>query len=161
MVGVVMLVIMLVLLSIERTRCGGHLGGGGAQADRGRDEGQQEGGEAQHVNGVIPYGGTVCWKKFCYHGQMLNDDAKSDLGNRLRRIEGQVQGLQRMVEEGRYCVDIMLQVSAVQGALTRVNSAILGSHLDTCVRHALEKGDEARKAKVVEELQVLYERHRR
>ncbi len=92
---------------------------------------------------------------------MLDDDAKSDLGKRLRRIEGQVQGLQKMVEEGRYCVDIMLQVSAVQGALTRVSTAVLGSHLDTCVRHALESDDAKRKAKVVEELQTVFARYRR
>jgi CsoR family transcriptional regulator, copper-sensing transcriptional repressor len=92
---------------------------------------------------------------------MLDEASKSDVHKRLRRIEGQVQGLQRMVDENRYCVDVMLQLSAVQGALTRVSSTMLGCHLNTCVRSALESGDSERQTKVIEELQTLFDRHRR
>jgi CsoR family transcriptional regulator, copper-sensing transcriptional repressor len=92
---------------------------------------------------------------------MLDEASKSDVHKRLRRIEGQVQGLQRMVEENRYCVDVMLQLSAAQGALTRVSSQVLAAHLHTCVQSALESGDRKRQNKVIDELQTLFERHRR
>jgi len=64
-----------------------------------------------------------------------------------------------MIDDDRYCVDIMLQISAVQGALTRVSTQILGRHLDTCVRAALDSGDANRQAEVVEELQTVFARH--
>ncbi|SFV05991.1 MULTISPECIES: metal-sensitive transcriptional regulator [Alicyclobacillus] len=70
---------------------------------------------------------------------------KEDLLRRLRRIEGQVRGLQKMIEEDRYCVDILVQVSAVKSALHQVGLTILESHTRGCVADALanrEQGDE-------------------
>ena len=59
---------------------------------------------------------------------MLNAETKGKALTRLKRIEGQVQGIQRMVEEEKYCVDILLQLSAVQGALTQVSRLLLARH---------------------------------
>lgn len=72
---------------------------------------------------------------------MLDDATKRAVLSRLKRIEGQVQGLQRMVDEEKYCVDILLQVSAVQGALAQVGRLILGRHIESCVAEAFTSGD--------------------
>lgn len=74
---------------------------------------------------------------------------KKNLKNRLKRIEGQVRGLQRMVKEEKYCVDIMHQINAVQGGLKGVSLKILDKHVHGCVQRAVknEEGDE-----VIEEL---------
>ncbi len=75
---------------------------------------------------------------------------------RLKRIEGQVRGLVRMVEEERYCVDILTQVEAVRAALKRVADRILHDHVEHCVAGALRSGDVRRQQKKIEELmQVL------
>jgi DNA-binding FrmR family transcriptional regulator len=65
-------------------------------------------------------------------------DAKDAYLKRLRRIEGQVRGLQRMVEEDVYCIDILTQVSAARSALQSVATGLVQDHLDHCVRHAIE-----------------------
>ena len=72
------------------------------------------------------------------------------LHNRLRRIEGQVRGLQRMVDEDAYCVDILTQVAAVQTALEQVAVNVLDGHVRHCVGHAVEQGEAAMEAKVKE-----------
>ena len=59
---------------------------------------------------------------------------------RLRRIEGQIRGLQKMVEEDRYCPDIMIQLSAVQEAVRTVGRGLMRNHLTHCVTHAVKKG---------------------
>ena len=68
---------------------------------------------------------------------MLDGETKTRARGRLRRIEGQVQGLQRMIEADAYCVDILLQISAVQGALEQVQKLLLGRHIESCVSEAL------------------------
>ncbi len=65
---------------------------------------------------------------------------KAKVLNRLRRIEGQVRGLQRMVEEDTYCIDVLTQVSATTAALRGVALELLDEHLHHCVRHAVEDG---------------------
>jgi CsoR family transcriptional regulator, copper-sensing transcriptional repressor len=68
---------------------------------------------------------------------------QEDLLGRLRRIEGQVRGLQRMVEEGRYCIDVVTQISSVRAALDKVALGLLDAHARTCMRaHDGEGGDE-------------------
>ncbi|MBI3647608.1 MAG: metal-sensitive transcriptional regulator [Actinobacteria bacterium] len=69
---------------------------------------------------------------------------KKDLQDRLRRIEGQVRGLQRMVEEDKYCIDILTQLSSVSAALKAVGMGLLDDHVRHCVRESIEqgKGDE-------------------
>jgi DNA-binding FrmR family transcriptional regulator len=67
--------------------------------------------------------------------------SKDDLLKRLRRIEGQVRGLQRMLDEDRYCIDVLTQISAVRTALDSVAFRVLEEHVDHCVAHALAAGD--------------------
>ena len=77
-------------------------------------------------------------------------DAKDDYLKRLRRIEGQVRGLQRMVEEDKYCIDILTQVSAAKSALESVALGLLQEHLAHCVAEAMAEGGEVADAKVRE-----------
>ena len=92
---------------------------------------------------------------------LLDDDEKTRLLARLKRCEGQTRGVMRMVEEDKYCVDVMTQVAAIQGALAEVSQKLLSSHLDTCVRKAMEKGKPADRTRVLDELQDLFARYGR
>jgi DNA-binding FrmR family transcriptional regulator len=65
---------------------------------------------------------------------------KKDLQDRLRRIEGQVRGLQRMVEEDTYCIDILTQLNSVNAALKAVGMGLLDAHVRHCVRESIEQG---------------------
>jgi DNA-binding FrmR family transcriptional regulator len=86
----------------------------------------------------------------------MSHDAKSSRLKRLNRIEGQVRGLSRMVEEDRYCIDIVTQIAAVRAALRRVEESVLRDHIDHCVRHAIASGDKAeQEQKVAELMEVL------
>jgi CsoR family transcriptional regulator, copper-sensing transcriptional repressor len=75
---------------------------------------------------------------------------KHDLQTRLRRIEGQVRGLQRMVEEDTYCIDVLTQISAATQALQSVAVELLDDHLGHCVREAIATGGPDADAKVAE-----------
>ncbi|TDX52505.1 metal-sensitive transcriptional regulator [Orenia marismortui] len=74
---------------------------------------------------------------------------KDQLINRLKRVEGQVRGLQRMIDDEKYCVDVLTQIAAVKGALNKVGMNILEKHTHGCVKHAVsnEEGD-----KIINEL---------
>jgi DNA-binding FrmR family transcriptional regulator len=72
---------------------------------------------------------------------------KEDLLLRLRRIEGQVRGLQRMIEEEKYCIDILTQSSSVQAALQQVELILLENHMHHCVTSAIQQGEGAEKIK--------------
>jgi DNA-binding FrmR family transcriptional regulator len=81
---------------------------------------------------------------------------KDELLKRLRRIEGQVRGIERMVDDERYCIDILTQISAATTALDAVALKILGEHVQSCVAGALASGDEeAAKAKSSELLAAV------
>lgn len=83
-------------------------------------------------------------------------EVKPKVLNRLNRIEGQVRGLSRMVEEDRYCIDILTQLQAVRAALARVESEVLKDHMDHCVMGAIAGDDLAdRKAKASELIELL------
>lgn len=71
------------------------------------------------------------------YGYQMNDKALRD---RLSRIEGQVRGLQRMVDEGAYCIDILTQLNSVQAALRAVGMGLLDDHVRHCVRESIEQG---------------------
>lgn len=75
---------------------------------------------------------------------------KDDYRKRLRRIEGQVRGVQRMVEEDAYCIDVLTQVSAVTRALQSVALGLLEDHLGHCVAQAIESGGPEAEAKIAE-----------
>ncbi|NWG52384.1 MAG: metal-sensitive transcriptional regulator [Hydrogenophilaceae bacterium] len=83
---------------------------------------------------------------------------KIRLLRRLKRIEGQVRGVAGMVEEGRYCIDVLTQIRAVHGALQRVESDLLKAHLDHCIERAITKGDAAEQREKAAELIALLER---
>ena len=75
------------------------------------------------------------------HGYIKAKD-KGALQNRLRRIEGQVRGVQRMVDEEAYCVDVLTQIASVVSALEKVGTILLKDHVEHCVRESIEKGDD-------------------
>lgn len=74
-------------------------------------------------------------------------DDKEKVLTRLRRIEGQVRGLQKMVEEDRYCIDVLTQVAAVKAALESVSLTLLEDHMEHCVAEAILSGDGTEKVK--------------
>ncbi|KRP85117.1 transcriptional regulator [Bradyrhizobium yuanmingense] len=86
----------------------------------------------------------------------MRKDIKASVGKRLGRIEGQVRGLSRMVEEDRYCIDIVTQIAAVRAALRRVEEEVLKDHVAHCVEHAIASGDKAgQRAKIAELMAVI------
>ncbi|MCG8469754.1 MAG: metal-sensitive transcriptional regulator [Gemmatimonadetes bacterium] len=76
------------------------------------------------------------------HAMGIPETTKTDLGRRLARIRGQVEGLGRMVEEDRYCPEILQQFAAVHSALRSAEKELLASHLDRCASHAIAEGGE-------------------
>lgn len=78
---------------------------------------------------------------------MRNDEQKKKLLTRLRRIEGQVRGVQKMVDEDRYCIDIMIQMNAIHAALKQVSYSLLQDHANHCVIDAIDSGDGAEAVK--------------
>lgn len=83
---------------------------------------------------------------------MMDQETKQRALTRLRRIEGQIQGVQRMLEEDKYCVDIMLQISAVQGALEQVSKILMARHIESCVLDSVKAGTERERTRKIEEL---------
>ena len=86
----------------------------------------------------------------------MRNDIKTSCQKRLSRIEGQVRGLSRMVEEDRYCIYIVTQISAVRAALRRVEEEILRDHVAHCVAHAIASGNKAdQRQKITELMEVI------
>jgi DNA-binding FrmR family transcriptional regulator len=77
---------------------------------------------------------------------------KTRIQSRLRRIEGQVRGIQKMVEDDRYCIDVVTQIAAAKAALRRVEEEILRDHVAHCVEHAINSGDKADQRRKIAEL---------
>ena len=77
---------------------------------------------------------------------------------RLKKVAGQVAGIQRMVEEDRYCVDVLHQVAAVEGALDRVGHLLLTTHVETCVVNAFESGKPRERQQKLDELMEVFSR---
>jgi DNA-binding FrmR family transcriptional regulator len=91
----------------------------------------------------------------------MRKQAKAETLKRLKRIEGQVRGLSRMVEDDRYCIDIVTQLSAVRAALRRVEDEIMNDHVASCVEGAIESGNKAEQRKKVAELMDVFARAER
>lgn len=91
----------------------------------------------------------------CARKKARQEKEYKDLLNRLNRIEGQVRGVRRMVEEDVYCVDILTQVSAIQSALNSFNKVLLGNHIKTCVSDDIRAGKEEAVDELVLTLQRL------
>lgn len=87
---------------------------------------------------------------------MMNQEEKKQAVTRLKRIEGQIRGLQKMVEEERYCIDILTQTASVVSALRGVEDLVMNQHLNTCVADAMKSEDpEAKRQKIDEVMTVL------
>ncbi|MCX7318161.1 metal-sensitive transcriptional regulator [Tardiphaga sp.] len=91
----------------------------------------------------------------------MRDDIKTSVKKRLGRIEGQVRGLSKMVEEDRYCIDVVTQISAVRAALRRVEEEVLKDHVSHCVEHAIASGDKADQRQKIAELMAVVGRAER
>lgn len=91
----------------------------------------------------------------------VDPDIKASNRKRLRRIEGQIRGLQKMVEQDRYCADILVQISSVQEALRAVGRALMRNHLRHCAARAIRKGSPKQAEAMYDELLELIDRHSR
>ena len=91
----------------------------------------------------------------------MRKDIKASVGKRLGRIEGQVRGLSKMIEDDRYCIDIVTQISAVRAALRRVEEEVLKDHVAHCVEHAIASGDKADQREKIAELMAVIGRAER
>lgn len=87
-------------------------------------------------------------------------EPRQAIAQRFRRIEGQVRGLGRMLEEGRYCIDILHQIQAVKAALTKAETELLRAHARECVDDALKSGTVRERREKIVELVDLFERVR-
>ena len=85
----------------------------------------------------------------------MRKDIKASVGKRLGRIEGQVRGLSKMIEEDRYCIDIVTQISAVRAALRRVEEEVSRDHVAHCVEHAIASGNRADQREKITELMAV------
>jgi DNA-binding FrmR family transcriptional regulator len=85
----------------------------------------------------------------------MRNDIKASCQKRLSRIEGQVRGLSKMVDEDRYCIDIVTQISAGRAALRRVEEEVLRDHVAHCVEHAITSGNKADQREKIAELMAV------
>ena len=91
----------------------------------------------------------------------MQKDTKAGVLRRFSRIEGQVRGLARMIEQDRYCIDIATQIAAVRAALRRAEEEILRDHVAHCVEHAIASGDKRDQRKKVSEIMEVLSRAER
>ena len=91
----------------------------------------------------------------------MNEQHREKSLSRLRRIEGQVRGIQKMVEDDRYCVDILTQTSAVIAALHGVEDLVMENHLNTCVADAMRSDDPSQKAEKIDEMMTVISKFRK
>ena len=91
----------------------------------------------------------------CHRIKERTDKEYKSMINRLNRIEGQVRGIKKMVEEDAYCTDILIQVSAVNAALNSFNKVLLANHIKSCVINDIKEGKEETVSELVEVLQKL------
>ncbi len=86
------------------------------------------------------------------------DEQTKKLTNRLKSIEGHVRGVQKMVEDGAYCIDIVNQILAIQSALQKVSSQVLDEHLHTCVTTAIQGDDPEERERVLREVMQVFDK---
>lgn len=90
-------------------------------------------------------------------GRFMADETTTNIINRLKSIEGHVRGIERMVVNGEYCVDIVNQILAVQRALEKVNALVLERHLHTCVTTAIRGDNPDERERVIDEIMSVFE----
>jgi DNA-binding FrmR family transcriptional regulator len=93
--------------------------------------------------------------------EKMPDDLRSNLRRRLRRAEGQIRGVQKMVDGQRYCPDVLNQIAAIHESLRAVERLLLANHLQHCATTALRSGDEEKAEQTYKELTELFYRHAR
>jgi DNA-binding FrmR family transcriptional regulator len=89
---------------------------------------------------------------------MINEKTIKILKPRIKRVEGQIRGVLKMVEKKEYCMDILQQISATQGALKSIASVILENHINTCVKETIESKKDKQIKEKVKELIEMYEK---
>lgn len=92
---------------------------------------------------------------------MMNEEQKKRAVSRLKRIEGQVRGLQKMVESDRYCIDILMQTAAVVSAIHGFEDVVMEQHLSTCVTDAIRSGDPDLKQQKINEIMDVLSKFRK
>ncbi|MFP4567183.1 MAG: metal-sensitive transcriptional regulator [Spirochaetaceae bacterium] len=92
---------------------------------------------------------------------MMDETQKTKVAARLRRIEGQIGGIRKMIEDDRYCIDILTQTSAVVSALRGVEDLVMQNHLNTCVVDAIKSDDEGEKQQKLDEVMDVIGKFRR
>jgi DNA-binding FrmR family transcriptional regulator len=95
------------------------------------------------------------------HALHVDSGMKQNMMLRLRRVEGQVRGIQKMVEDERYCPDVLTQMSAIHESLRSVERILMKNHLQHCATEALRSGDEHKAQETYDELTELFYRHAR
>jgi CsoR family transcriptional regulator, copper-sensing transcriptional repressor len=85
----------------------------------------------------------------------MNEET-SKIVNRLKSIEGHVRGVEKMIEEGAYCIDIVNQINAIQSALNKVNALVLDKHLHTCMTTAIRGDDPGERERVIDEIMGVF-----
>lgn len=88
----------------------------------------------------------------------MEEETREAAVRRLRRVAGQVDGIRRMIEDERYCVDVLLQIAAARAALDSVGKLVLASHIETCVADAFASGDARERRKKLDELMHVFSR---
>jgi DNA-binding FrmR family transcriptional regulator len=88
----------------------------------------------------------------------MTPETRKNARSRLARIEGQVRGLVRMIDDDRYCVDVITQIQAVRAALARVEHLVLQDHVGHCIANAVASGDEAERGRKIKELITVLDR---
>lgn len=91
---------------------------------------------------------------------MINKEVETETITRLKKIEGQVKGIQKMIEERRYCIDVVLQIGAAESALHKVAEIVLRNHLETCVLKAFRSPDAEERQQKINELISVYSKLR-
>jgi DNA-binding FrmR family transcriptional regulator len=86
----------------------------------------------------------------------MDDKTRKDANARLNRVAGQVAGIERMLAQDRYCIDVLFQIAAIQGALAEVGRVILANHVRTCLVDALKSGNATERLAKVEELMDIF-----
>ncbi|HKJ47384.1 MAG TPA: metal-sensitive transcriptional regulator [Balneolales bacterium] len=92
---------------------------------------------------------------------MMNSEEKARAVSRLKRIEGQIRGIQKMVEEDRYCIDILSQTASIVSALRGVEDQIMQQHLNTCVSDAMKSDDTNLKNEKINEVMSVLSKFRK
>ena len=113
-----------------------------------------------NVDEVLEVAGCGCGVGEDRHAVAVDPDIKDKNLKRLRRIEGQVRGLQKMIEEDRYCPDILVQVSSVQEALRAVGRELMRNHLKHCAASALRGTPEAAESMYDELVDLMFKHSR-